>query len=223
MNGSSSYKRSKTGIQNVGRRHYSYSSDEKQARKISKITVSKESRVRANGICKLMEADVKTQERRVERRNYRISKLQKMLKKERSRVKLYSEQLDNIKDRSSGLSPIEEILNNKVSLEQINQVRLLLKSGNLQPILDDDDLVLTIQHVFMGLLEGIIPIASPQSLVLTDEHTNYMRAIEKMGISESATYLLNNPRPLIEIFVILDKSLKLMVNTYQQFIAPIID
>ena len=217
------FKLQKIQNRNPKRRHYSYSSDEKQAEKISKFTVNKESRVRANGICKLMEADVKTQERRVERRNYRISKLQKMLKKERSRVKLYSKQLDSIKDRSSGLSPIEEILNNKVSLEQINQVRLLLKSGNLQPILDDDDLVLTIQHLFMGLLEGIIPIASPQSLVLTDEHTNYMRAIEKMGISESATYLLNNPRPLIEIFVILDKSLKLMVKTYQQFIAPIID
>ena len=61
------FKLQKIQNRNPKRRHYSYSSDEKQARKISKITVSKESRVRANGICKLMEADVKTQERRVER------------------------------------------------------------------------------------------------------------------------------------------------------------
>ena len=153
-----------------------------------------------------------------------IVELQGLLKKEQSytQTKLYSEQLDSIKSGSNDMTPIEKILTNSVTLEQINEIRYLLKSGELQLILDDDHLVVTIQHLFMGFLEGVIPIANPQDLAFTTEHKEYMRHLEKMGIDEAARYLLENPKPLAEIFFILDQSLKLMSKTYLQFIGPIV-
>ena len=72
------------------------------------------------------------------------------------------------------------------------------------------------------MLEGVIPIANPQKLTFTDEHYAYMRALEKMDVSEAGAYLLENPTPLAEIFVILDKSLKLMTKTYLKFVEPIV-
>ena len=74
----------------------------------------------------------------------------------------------------------------------------------------------------MGFLEGVIPIANPQDLAFTTEHKEYMRSLEKMGIDEAAQYLLENPKPLAEIFFILDQSLKLMSKTYLQFVGPIV-
>ena len=123
-----------------------------------------------------------------------------------------------LKARSNDMTPIEKILSNNVTLEQINQIRYLLKSGHLQPILDDDNLVTAIQNMFMGMLEGVIPIANPQKLAFTDEHYDYMRMLEKMDVGEAGDYLLENHKPLAEIFYILDKSLKLMSKTYLKFV-----
>ena len=102
-------------------------------------------------------------DKKIEKKKDKISDLQHILKKENDRVKLYAEQLDSIKGTSNEMTPIEKILTNNVTLEQINQIRYLLKSGHLQPILDDDNLVRAIQNLFMGFLEGVIPIANPQN------------------------------------------------------------
>ena len=48
----------------------------------------------------------------------------------------------------------------------------------------------------------------------------YMRALEKMDVSEAGDFLVKHPKPLAEIFFILDKSLKLMTKIYLKFVEP---
>ena len=171
-----------------------------------------------------MSVEIKMKDKKIEKQKDKIADLQSILKKEQERVKLYAEQLDSVTNgcKPSEMTPIEKIITNNVTLDQINQIRYLLKSGNLQQIVDDDNLVITIQNLFMGFLEGIIPIANPQELAFTAEHKEYMRALEKMRTEKVASYLLENPIPLAEIFSILDMSLKLMTKSYLQFVGPIV-
>ena len=62
--------------------------------------------------------------------------------------------------------------------------------------------------------------SNPQTLAFTDNHYEYMRALEKMDVSEAGDFLVENPKPLADIFFILDKSLKLMTKTYLKFTEP---
>ena len=50
-----------------------------------------------------------------------------------------------------------------------------------------------------------------------------MRALEKMDVSEAGDFLVEHPKPLAEIFFVLDKSLKLMTKTYLKFVEPTSD
>ena len=170
-----------------------------------------------------MNAEIKMKDKKIGKQKDKITDLQHLLKMEKDRMKLYAKQLDSIKGTSNKMTPIEKILTNNVTLEQINQIRYLIKSGHLQPILDNDNLVTAIQNICMGMLEGVIPIANPQTLAFTDEHYDYMRALEKMDVSEAGDFLVEHPKPLAEIFFVLDKSLKLMIKTYLKFVKPTSD
>ena len=201
------------------RRHYSKSSDEEPKKKARRLP-KKRSKTHDEAT---MNAEIEMKDKKIEKQKDKIADLQHLLKMEKDRMKLYAKQLDSIKGTSNKMTPIEKILTNNVTLEQINQIRYLIKSGHLQPILDNDNLVTAIQNVCMGMLEGVIPIANPQTLAFTDDHYDYMRALEKMDVSEAGDFLVENPKPLAEIFFVLDKSLKLMTKTYLKFVEPTSD
>ena len=115
------------------------------------------------------------------------------------------------------MSALEKVLTNSVSISQINDIRHLLKSGSLTPILDDDDKVVTIQRLFSGMVEGVIPITSPQRLYFTVEQRDFMKNLETMDIYGAKNYIEQNTDMFANIFHILDMTLKLMVKAHLNF------
>ena len=68
-----------------------------------------------------------------------------------------------------------------------------------------------------GLDKGVIPITNVQRLAFTPEHGTYMNNVLNMSFSEAGTYIRNNSHLLVEIFDIVDQSLKLLCKTYLKF------
>ena len=100
--------------------------------------------------------------RKLEKKNVEIKQLRNSLGKSQEQVKLYAGQRKETK--GDQMSALEKVLTNRVSMSEINAIRHLLKGFSIYPIINNDVKLVTVQRIFSGLLEGVIPITSPQSL-----------------------------------------------------------
>ena len=115
------------------------------------------------------------------------------------------------------MSALEKVLTNRVSISEINAIRHLLKGFSIHPIVNNDVKLVTVQRIFSGLLEGVIPITSPQSLYFTKAQRGFMEKLATMELYDAKDYIEENTKMFFNIFKVLDMSLKLMVRAYVNF------
>jgi len=170
--------------------------------------------------CAEMDFDIRERDAKIVEEEEYITFLQYSLKKEMKRSKLLIAQLRSVKeDNPKSTRPITRIIENRVTINQINSLRHLLKSGHLEPIIYDHEMIETIQNLLVGLDEGVIPITNVQKLSFTPEHKAYMNKLLEMSHFEAGPYIRNNPDLFVEIFDIVDQSLKLLCKSYLKFDA----
>ena len=183
------------------------SSNEEPLKKMRRFTMKKKSKKSAIGYNRLPAEDeikilnehverlearaIKCEERedkkdkKLKKKDVEITKLQNTLDKREEQVKLYADQLNE--NKGDKMSALEKVLTNSVSINQINVIRHLLKGGSINPILNNDDKLVTIQRIFSGMLEGIILITSPQQF--TKDLRNFVENLVTMDIYEAKYYI----------------------------------
>ena len=147
-----------------------------------------------------------------------LEKEKSLRKKEKERCDLLTAQFDSYKENVvPQTSPLDKALNNSVTIDEINDIRHLISSGRVQPILDDEDKLSTIQKVISGMLEGIIPISNPQNLAFTEKHKSFMKTLERLRIDDVKDCIAENVDDFLEVFGILDMSLKLVTKAFNKY------
>ena len=155
----------------------------------------------------------------------KISELQKLLEreqhlrnKEQEQHKLLAKQFEDHKENAiHEMTPLDKALNNSVAIDQINDIRHLIKSGRIDPILNDENKLIAIQQIVSGMLEGVIPISNPQNLAFTKKQKSFMKTLETIGLDEAKYYIEENIQEFLEIFEILDMSLKLVTKAFNKY------
>ena len=102
-------------------------------------------------------------------------------------------------------------------MSEINTIRHLLKGFSIYPIIKDNNKIVNVQRIFSGLLEGVIPITSPQSLYFTKAQRDFMEKLATMELYDAKDYIKENMKMFFKIFKVLDMSLKLMVKAYVDY------
>ena len=155
----------------------------------------------------------------------KISELQKLLEreqhlrnKEQEQHNLLAKQFEDHKENAiHEMTPLDKALNNSVAIDQINDIRHLIKSGRIDPILNDENKLIAIQQIVSGMLEGVIPISNPQNLAFTKKQKSFMKTLETIGLDEAKYYIEENIQEFLEIFEILDMSLKLVTKAFNKY------
>ena len=143
---------------------------------------------------------------------------QDLRKKEKEQRELLAMQFKNYKENViEEMTPLDRALMNSVTIEQINDIRHYLKAGDIDPILNDDNKLLIIQRILAGMSEGIIPISNPQNLIFTKSHKSFMSTLKTIGLDEAKDYIEQNIQEFLEIFEILDMSLKLVTKAFNKY------
>ena len=106
---------------------------------------------------------------------------------------------------------------NSVTLEEMNNVLYLIKSGEIEQVLNDDDKLLTIMRIFTAMLEGVLPIYNPKSIVFSKKQKKFMRNLEKVGIDSAKDYILQNIEDFLKIFEALEMSFKLVNKAHNNY------
>ena len=145
-------------------------------------------------------------------------RLQKTLDIELEQKELLTKQLGQVKNGDfDGITAVEKALMNSVTIEQINDIRKLVKLGYIERILEDEDKLLVIQRIMTGMLEGVIPISNPQEMAFTSKQRKFMHLLERVGVSEVKDTITENVQEFYEVFEILDISLKMITKAFNQY------
>ena len=139
-------------------------------------------------------------------------------KKEQEQRELLAMQFENYKENViEEMTPLDKALNNSVTIDQINDIRHHLKAGHIDPILNDENKLLIIQRILAGMSEGIIPITNPQNLIFTKSQKSFMSTLKTIGLDEAKDYIEGNIQEFLEIFEIMDMSLKMVTKAFNKY------
>ena len=139
-------------------------------------------------------------------------------KKEQQQRELLAMQFENYKENViEEMTPLDIALMNSVTIEQINVIRHYLKVGDIDPILNDENKLLIIQRILAGMSEGIIPITNPQNLIFTKSQKSFMSTLKTIGLDEAKDYIEESIQDFLEIFEIMDMSLKLVTKAFNKY------
>ena len=138
--------------------------------------------------------------------------------KEQEQRELLAMQFENYKENViEEMTPLDRALMNSVTIEQINDIRHHLKAGHIDPILNDDNKLMIIQRILAGISEGVIPISNPQNLIFTKSQKSFMSTLKTIGLDEAKDYIEENIQDFLEIFEVLDISLKMVAKAFNKY------
>jgi len=103
---------------------------------------------------------------------------------------------------------------NCVSVDQFMQIHELIMSNQYETLVNDPDLLDSLQIIFKGVIKGYIPLCSPQRLILTRE---MKKLLISYGTNASTTLLLRKKKTLKHLFQILWPSVRLVVEEFSKY------
>ena len=106
---------------------------------------------------------------------------------------------------------------NCVSIEDFEKVRKAIKNYQADSVISDVNGLHVIKTLFKGILDGWIPICTSQKQMFSKDAINFIRKAKNSKIVDLSSLIINNREELENIFNFVDKSIKLVVESYNKF------
>ena len=106
---------------------------------------------------------------------------------------------------------------NCVSVEDFENVRKAIKNYRSDIVINDVNSLHVIQTLFNGILDGWIPICGSQKQMFSKDAIKLVRKVRDSKIIDLHSLILKNKTELENIFNFIDKSIKLVVESYNKF------
>ena len=106
---------------------------------------------------------------------------------------------------------------NCVSIEDFEKVRKAIKNYQANSVISDVNGLHVIKTLFKGILDGWIPICTSQKQMFSKDAINFIRKAKNSKIVDLSSLIINNREELENIFNFVDKSIKLVVESYNKF------
>ena len=106
---------------------------------------------------------------------------------------------------------------NSVTIQEFNEIRKLIQTGQLSRILRTKKHIQTLQTLFLGLIYGVIPITQPQRIALSENERHMIRKLENASIGTVRSYIQSNKDAFIHLFGVINDSIKLITRSYERY------
>ena len=183
----------KTQIENLKEE---YADDKREKERIYRIKIDEKEEAHEDAINKLKQ-DAKAME---EDCKQTIDLLNKQLK---------SEQEEN------NLSPLADAIFNCTSIEEIFEIKNLIESHRIGELKDKH--YKTLQHMFLSLSYGILPICQPQRDTITESQRKIIDQIQTSSFTTAKGIVKQNQKEIANLFSIIEDSLKLARNSFNRY------
>ena len=106
---------------------------------------------------------------------------------------------------------------NCVSVEDFEKVRKAIKNYRSDIVINDANTLHVIQTLFKGILDGWIPVCTSQKQMFSKDAIELVRKVRESKIIDLHSLISKNKTELENIFNFIDKSIKLVVESYNKF------
>ena len=134
----------------------------------------------------------------------------------KDKIKFLQKHIAEFDKDSPRFNNISKALFNCISIGEMNKLRKLFKEKKYSEIYKEEN-VKIIQKIFIGLNNGVIPICNPQSTVITDAQRDIVERMEDSSTNKAKKLLMENMELIVELFDIVDNSIKMVVDLYYQY------
>ena len=134
----------------------------------------------------------------------------------KDKIKFLQNHIAEFDKDSPQFNNISKALFNCISIGEMNNLRNLFKEKKYSEIYKEKN-VKIIQKIFIGLNNGVIPICNPQSTVITEEQRDIIESMEDASTKKAKKLLVDNMELIVELFDIVDSSIKMIVDLYYRF------
>ena len=104
-----------------------------------------------------------------------------------------------------------------LALKILKKVRKAIKNYRSDIIINDVNSLHVIQTLFKGILDGWIPICTSQKQMFSKDAIDLVRKVRESKIIDLHSLISKNKTELENIFNFIDKSIKLVVESYNKF------
>ena len=135
------------------------------------------------------------------------------------KLKLLNNQIRSLQEDDENLNSLTKAIFNSTNMEEISEIQRLVKNHQVDAVVQNH--LPTLQNLFLSLSYGILPTCRPQKDQVSDEQRQLVEKIQTASSQTAKKLIKEKHSQVINLFTIIDDSLKLARNTYNRYgIAP---
>ena len=146
----------------------------------------------------------------------KLNKLTKTIEDDcKEKIELLHNQLKSEQEEEDFLSPLAKAIFNCTTIEEIFEIKSLIESHRISELKEKH--FKTLQHMFLSLSYGILPICQPQRETITESQRKIVDQIQKSSLTTAKGIVKQNQKEIANLFSIIEDSLKLARNSFNRY------
>ena len=146
----------------------------------------------------------------------KLNKLTKAIEDEcNEKIELLHNQLKSEQEEEDFLSPLTKAIFNCTTIEEIFEIKNLIENHRISELKEKH--IKTLQHMFLSLSYGILPICQPQRETITEYQRKIVDQIQKSTLTTAKGIVKQNQKEIANLFSIIEDSLNLARNSFNRY------
>ena len=131
------------------------------------------------------------------------------------KLNLLHDQIKALQEDDADLSSLAKAIFNCTTMEEIFEIQRLVKNHQIDRVVENH--LPTLQNLFLSLSYGVLPICQPQRDRVTDSQRRLVERIQTSSRASAKRLIKENRNDVVNLFTIINDSLKLARNTYNRY------
>ena len=134
-----------------------------------------------------------------------------------ARIKLLNDEIKKLQEEDDDFSSLSKAIFNCTTMEEIFEIQRLVENHQLDVVVTRH--LKTLQNLFYSLSFGLIPICDPQRQRITDSQRQLVEKIQNSSSTVAKRTIKARRSEIINLFTIINDSLKLVRNSFNRYPA----
>ena len=133
------------------------------------------------------------------------------------KIKKLTDHIKSLEEDDASLNTLNKAIFNCTSIQEISEIMRLVKNHQIDIVVQRH--LKTLQNLFLSLSLGVLPICQPQRDKITDSQREMVEKLQSLSANRAKGVLKENRNELINLFTIIEGSLKLARDSYNKYTA----
>ena len=131
------------------------------------------------------------------------------------KIKTLKTHIKDLQEEGEEFTDLSKAIFNCTTIEEIFEIERLVKNHRLDVVAQKH--LKTLQNLFLSLSYGILPLCDAQRKMVTPKQRELVDKIQSSSSVTAKRYLKENHNEVVNLFTVINDSLKLMRNTFNRY------